>query len=106
MPTWSLGQKAGAETSTLTTNDMPPHTHTLSVSDTQGTSGTPYNNLYGKTMGTDTWFYKEYDAAQTGQLQSESMGSTGGSQALENMMPSLGLSFIICMQGIYPQHND
>jgi len=102
LSSWALGQKAGFENCILTQDQIPAHNHALVVSDTQGVSGTPYETLYGKTTGTNKMFYKEFDAAQTGEFNSETMGTTGGSQPHENIMPSMGLSFIICMQGLYP----
>lgn len=102
---WVPGQKSGSEICTLTQDQIPAHKHALVVSDAQGSSGTPYETLYGNTTGTNTWFYKEYGATQAGQFNSDTMGTTGGDQPHENVMPSLGFSFIICMQGIYPSRN-
>lgn len=77
----SLGQKRGAETHTLSQNQMPAHTHStgfdLPVTDNTATTGTA-----GRLVGAGT------DLNITS-------SSTGGGAAHNNLQPSLGVNFII-----------
>src|SRR5579884_624938 len=55
--TYVIGQKAGVETVTLTTGQMPVHTHTPVASSGGGTSDLPTNNVWAN------WTGAQYNAA-------------------------------------------
>lgn len=96
--TYVIGQKAGTETVTLTTNQMPAHTHLVNANHTNGELFDPANNVWGLSSG-----YKPYiDAAPTGSMSSSAITPVGGNQPHENMMPFLALNFIIALVGVYP----
>ncbi|MED4584487.1 tail fiber protein [Brevibacillus choshinensis] len=95
-----LGQKAGVESVTLTVNQMPQHTHSVIAESTAG-ADTPEGN---------TWAVQPQSAYTTSLNHLVSMSPTavsgaGGSQPHDNMMPSLTISFIIALQGIYPSRS-
>jgi len=72
----SLGATGGAETVTLTTAQMPSHSHSFSPAFV-GSGGATYNPSEGYNF------------------TSSNTGSTGGDQAHQNMPPALVLNFII-----------
>lgn len=98
-----LGETGGTATVTLTTQQIPVHTHatpgaaggTATTANPVGAvpaipaSGTPYADASGATM-----------AAGNG---GGPPGISGGNQAHNNQMPYLAVTFIICLQGIFPQ---
>lgn len=94
---YSLGQRAGAESVTLTAGQIPAHTHSFAASTADATSNTPTGNVpaaggsYATTGGTT--------------MNSAVVGSTGGSQPHENRMPFLTVSFVIALTGIFPSRN-
>lgn len=93
-----LGAKAGAETFTLTSAQMPSHTHSL----------TGISELNFKSNPNDKSDTKALVTANTpGSTPATNINtqSTGGSQSVNNLQPSLGLNYIICMQGIFPSRN-
>lgn len=108
------GQMGGAETTNLTENNMPSHTHTakLQVSsanatESQATSGAsigapgyPDGRKFTNTSGFNT------SSPDVG-LNSESVvvGSSGGNQPVENIQPYLAMNYIICLEGIFPPRN-
>ncbi|MEN8149306.1 MAG: tail fiber protein [Planctomycetota bacterium] len=121
LSTYSLGQKGGTETETLTVAQMPAHTHgattgltasaTLRASGTVGdTVKSPAGNVPGfgsqkiYSGGTaDTAMDSSCIALTIG--GSVSIGSTGGGQAHNNMQPYLGVNFIIAVTGVFPSRN-
>lgn len=93
-----LGQLAGTETVTLTTNQMPAHTHTV-LARTSATAGSPSGAMYGGN--TDSI----YTPTASAQMNAGVIAPAGGSQPHDNMMPYLVVSFIIALEGIYPSRN-
>ena len=93
-----LGQRTGVEMLTLTEAQVPSHTHTLDVSDTEGTTTDPTNNVFA-AMPDST---PVYSATSDGVLHQDTLGSVGGSQPHNNMEPYLALNLIIALVGLYP----
>ena len=109
-----LGQKSGAETTTLGVTNLPPHNHaaTLEGSVKQpiavaDTSRGPLNNypakagtaIYGDTPSPDKF---------SGDFASDlsvTIGNAGGGQAINNMQPYLAVNYIISLQGVYPSRS-
>jgi microcystin-dependent protein len=96
---YQLGERGGAETVTLTTNQMPQHTHSVSCSANDATLGLPAGN-FPATTG-DNVYSQTSDAT----MNSGMLSSVGGSQPHENRQPYLAINFVIALQGIYPSRN-
>jgi microcystin-dependent protein len=100
---YTLGQKGGVESVTLTENQLPSHRHTLWVdNDLPSPQGTPPTSMSGMTLAREA--YVNSNAPDT-QLNAEMMGYTGGSQSVGNLQPFLTVNFIIALQGIYPSRS-
>jgi microcystin-dependent protein len=95
--TYQLGELAGTETVTLTTNQIPSHTHTPLANSGAGTSGTPANGVWAASA---TSMYTA--AAPDVNMAAGAALAAGGSQPHENMMPFLCITFIISLFGIFP----
>jgi microcystin-dependent protein len=98
---YALGQAAGTETVTLTTAQMPAHAHSFVGSTAEVEVATPANGVFATSA--DTPFYAPYNPGKGATLNAAVVGSAGGSQPHDNMMPSLCVTFIIALEGIYPQ---
>ncbi|MGV8804793.1 MAG: phage tail protein [Polaromonas sp.] len=98
----SLGEQGGSETVTLTSGQLPSHTHTLSVSSSPATTGVP-------AAGTALAASQNAGAYGSGVpntvLHSASVGIAGSSQPVPTLPPYLGMNYIICLYGIFPQRN-
>ena len=95
-----IGQQAGTETVTLTTQQIPAHSHPVLADSNNGTTGDPQGNIIaGSTAG----YYST--GAVANQMGNQSVSPAGGSQPHDNMMPYLCVSFIIALFGIFPPRN-
>ena len=96
--TYQLGEMAGTEQETLTTQQIPIHTHPLTASTAIGTSNTPSGNITSQSVSV-----KMYVADQpTGAMNANSITPVGGSQPHENTQPFLCINFIISLFGVFP----
>lgn len=98
--TYQIGQIAGSEKVTVTSNQMPAHTHNVPSSSSSATSTDPSGRIPAASSATP------YGAATGGGAFGSSMvGFSGGSQPHENMMPFQCVSFVISLFGIFPSRN-
>lgn len=97
---FSLGQRAGETTHTLTTPEMPEHNHLPMASGTAVDTNTPTNNYLGNNLGL---LYGPLANSVT--MSPSSLSNVGGSQPHQNMQPFLTLNFCIALQGIFPSPN-
>lgn len=93
-----LGQMGGVETVTLTTNQVPAHSHAPRASSSGSTQSGPGGAVWGQ--GTTAKNYAS--GAPNAAMASDMVQTTGGSQPHENMMPFVGLTFCIALFGIFP----
>jgi microcystin-dependent protein len=95
----TLGERAGEEAHTLSSAELPQHTHVMNGSSTNADVVSPTGNVVAQS----SQLYGP--AAQLTPLDPSSSGNTGGSQAHLNMQPYLTLTFCIALQGIFPSPN-
>nr|PZN27469.1 MAG: phage tail protein [Pseudomonadota bacterium] len=93
-PTHMLGEMAGVERVTLTHSDLPTHKHQAYASLNEGSGGGS-----GNVLGKATIYTSKGNSVTMSTL---ALASVGGSQPHENMQPSLCVSFIICVRGLFP----
>ncbi|WP_144789227.1 phage tail protein [Lysinibacillus fusiformis] len=87
----------GEATHSLTTNEMPSHTHEVYADEGVTNKSSPMNNVWGKFDGNPM-----FSSNVNTQMSSTAMTVTGQSQAHNNMQPFLVVSFCIAINGIYP----
>ena len=96
-----LGQAAGVEEVTLTTNQLPIHNHQFLGSTDQGASTNPPTNVVAQMPGGRVYIQDGASVA----LNGGSLGPVGGSQPHTNFQPYLCISFIISLFGVFPTQN-
>lgn len=92
-----LGYAAGVEWVTLTSAQMPQHSHRAAASAQQGSTGSPTQGVWAAAPTTP------YSPATplTG-LTPAAVTQAGGSQPHDNMPPYLAITYIIAHQGVFP----
>jgi microcystin-dependent protein len=92
---FTLGQRGGEESHTITQGEFPTHNHLVNVSNTNASVG-PVGNYFA----TANQAYQPAPANTN--LAPSSITNTGGSQPHNNMQPYLAITFAIALQGIFP----
>jgi microcystin-dependent protein len=93
-----IGEAAGVETVTLTTQQTPQHSHGLAATTAIGTQANPGGNLLANSQGPQPYIQEDPDNS----LNVQALAAAGGSQPHDNMQPYLGINFIISLFGEYP----
>lgn len=96
------GERSGEEFHTLTSSEMPQHSHLVSVSSAAGDQTTP-NNGFIAASNVDMPFTGPAEAVIS--VHSSTVASVGGSQPHENRPPFLVVNFVIALQGSFPSRN-
>lgn len=120
LSSYALGQVSGSEHVTLTTNQMPQHLHTVSLtlsisaSNAQATTSVPAANNSlaapydlgnaNPIAGYNTTAPNTPINVGTSAL-SGNTGLTGGNQPFPILQPYLAVNYIIALQGIFPSRN-
>lgn len=132
LPAVSTGEAWGTEGVTLTTSQMPAHTHNAVVTGGGGTAtftatlngvngaggvDNPTGNILGEDTSSATTSYatsgtlSEMNAGSVvvtnlyGALPTIAVGAAGSSQPHSNIQPVLAVNYIICLEGIFPSRN-
>ncbi len=100
------GAEGGVENITLTTNQLPTHSHTatVNVSRSNATTRAPTNAYFSRAT-TNTY---EENTAPTGDTMNAgtlSVANTGNGQAYNNRNPYLSLRYCVVLEGIFPSRN-
>lgn len=97
---FTLAERGGVESVTLTTNQIPIHNHALLASNSNGSSAFVQNNVLAAAPSTQA--YVKTNPTIDTPLKSASVSNAGGSQPHENLQPYLTMTWIISLFGIFP----
>lgn len=95
--TYPLGQNGGFESVTLTTAQIPAHGHVPMADANAATLTGPQNNTWAASNN-----YDQFAPPAAVAMKSGAIGSAGGNQPHDNMLPFLTINFIISLFGIFP----
>ena len=96
----TLGERGGEQNHTLSTPELPGHTHSVRVSSSAtGGTASPNGNYLG---GANNAYHAPFSPTT---LVADTVTTVGGSQAHLNTQPFLTLNFSIALQGIFPSQN-
>lgn len=97
---YPIGLNGGIESVTLTTQQIPSHSHAFLASTQTGTGSNPQGNILDQTSGTIALYID--GQPPDGPMAGGMLTNTGGSQPHDNLQPYLCVSFIISLFGIFP----
>lgn len=96
--TYQIGEMAGVEQVTLSTQQIPIHNHALLVSTAGGNVNGPGGNVTGESAAIKIYI----DDTPTAAMNAGAVTPVGGSQPHENCQPFLCINFIISLFGVFP----
>jgi microcystin-dependent protein len=99
---FAQGQTGGAETVTLTTSQIPVHSHVPTCFSNPGNHASPAGGVWANTN--PTTIYDNTTPINVA-MDPGALGTAGGSQPHDNMMPFLVINFIISLFGIFPSQS-
>lgn len=102
-PGFALGQSGGAETVTLTTSQIPAHSHVPLCNSGPGNQQGPDNGFWAEPS--TGLIYAAVPPAASLAMNAAAIGSAGGSQPHDNMIPFLVINFIISLFGVFPSQS-
>ena len=97
-PGFVQAQAAGVESVTVTINQIPVHTHVAQANSSAGTQTSPSGGVWAdSSLG-------QFDNTNPpdSTMAAGALGTTGGSQPHDNMVPFLAINFILSLFGIFP----
>jgi len=100
-----LGEKAGAETATLSEAQIPSHAHMWRNALNPPTSDEPANRLPSRHVDDNLEPVFKQNPSLNATFNSLQLATTGDGQAHTNLQPFLTLNFIIALQGLFPSRN-
>ena len=98
--TYPLAQTSGVESVTLTTQQIPIHTHALLGTLDTATTSSPQGAVFASSTGATVFPYGTDEP--TISLSPSIITPAGGSQPHENCQPFLCINYIISLFGIFP----
>lgn len=116
-----LGEMGGSQTTILTTNQLPAHTHTAQVQGTatgtinctndMGNTPLPENNVLARGERNERIYSDKANPEKNlggvnidiaADNMTATIGNTGSGQPIDNMQPYIGINYIIAVEGLYP----
>jgi microcystin-dependent protein len=101
---YTIGQRTGAETHTMTVAEMPAHGHTGAIKASSGASEEASPQANG-AIGAGQLIYNEEAPNVTLNSNSLQTSNTGGNLAFNIRQPTLAINFCIALQGIFPSRS-
>lgn len=99
--TYVIGEMAGTESETLTTQQIPSHTHPAVGTSDGATLLSPQNGVLAQPSSTQAGM-NAYNPTPNAVMAAAEITPVGGNQPHENTQPFLCINYIISLFGVYP----
>jgi microcystin-dependent protein len=102
-----IAETSNTNSYTLSTDTMPPHSHTLNGTESIASGASPANSYLGSSANNRASKKRYISGSQpTGALYEKTMNYSGnpdGAVPVATLQPYLALNYIICLYGELPQ---
>ncbi|MFO0819050.1 MAG: tail fiber protein [Pirellulales bacterium] len=100
---YQIGDTGGDETVTLGAPDIPFHTHPAQVTSQTASEDDPKpDGVMGAGLMLTSKLYAPNNTPLDAPLHASALAPAGGNMPHNNQQPYLRVSFILCLEGIYP----
>lgn len=96
-----VGASGGNELTSLTTTNLPPHTHQAPAFPREGATGSPANAIWAKAGDGSPTYAAKIDSA----MNPAAVTVSGSSVTYDSMQPYLVITCCIALQGVFPSRN-
>lgn len=96
----TIGERAGVESVTLLTPQMPGHVHGLATTTLAANATAPAGTVELGAISGDTLYATDINVGSV--ATGPSTTAAGNTQPHDNLMPTLTVQFCIALDGIYP----
>jgi microcystin-dependent protein len=100
-----IGETGGEEQITISSQQMPVHTHTITGSTTVSHKSPPAAGFALATSGNGGFFFAPSNSPAIAINPGTVSVYAGGNQPHTNIQPYLGINWCIALQGVYPARN-
>ena len=101
-----MGALSGSESVTLTSAELPAHSHAVQSSTAHGNTSSPAGALWATDgTGVAAPYRKAASGGTAVALAAGTVATSGGGQPHENRQPLLAMNYIISLFGIFPSQN-
>ncbi|MEG3191234.1 phage tail protein [Lysobacter sp. D1-1-M9] len=98
----TIGQLGGSEAVTLNATQIPAHSHSITATTLAASAVTPGSTLGLGALAGDTMYVSDLTGTTAAAMSPQSTTAEGGSQAHNNVMPTLAVQYCIAAEGIFP----
>jgi microcystin-dependent protein len=108
LPSVDPGQMGGTTSVSLTSGNMPSHTHGITITINAAADGRPGGNSPANSFldsGTPIYTGATDGTTMNPGMATGAVAPTGGNQPINVQNPYLGINFIIATEGIFPSRN-
>ena len=100
----AIGEIGGVENVSLLSANVPQHNHVFNASTTPATTNVAGSTvLLGAAAGTATFYLPaSAPSAAVVPLNNQAIAAAGGSLPHNNIQPSMGINYIIALNGVFP----
>jgi microcystin-dependent protein len=99
-----IGETGGSATVTLTTSEIPAHSHSVNCAATTGNAASPSGNSFGAAQRGKPPGYAPATGTSVN-MSGSAVKNEGGGGAHNNLQPYLTLNFCIALVGVYPSRS-
>jgi microcystin-dependent protein len=107
LSTYTIGQIGGVENVSLLSGDVPPHNHIFYATTGAANTKTASSTVQLAAPANADKFYAiaNNPGVVPTPLNHNAITNQGGSQPHNNIQPSMGLTYIVALQGVFPSQN-